>query len=67
MVTSVSAAAPGLLKPEEAAAELRIGRTRVYGLISTGELGSVKIGRSRRIPRAALAEYIDRLRAEAGA
>ncbi len=51
-----------LLTPERAADQLDIGRTTVYGLIATGELDSVKIGRSRRIPAEALVAYVERLR-----
>jgi excisionase family DNA binding protein len=47
-----------LLTAEEAAAELRIARRRVFEKIANGELRSVKIGKSRRIPRAALEEYV---------
>lgn len=47
-----------LLKPEEAAEQLRVGRPKVYELIRTGKLRSVKIGGSRRIPYDALAEYV---------
>lgn len=56
-----------LLRPEQAAQELNIGRTGLYELMASGELESVKIGRSRRVPRAALAAYIDRLRGEQAA
>lgn len=51
-----------LLTPERAAERLDIGRTTVYGLIDSGELESVKIGRSRRIPADALIAYVERLR-----
>lgn len=51
-----------LLTPERAAEQLDIGRTTVYGLMASGELASVKIGRSRRIPADALVAYVDRLR-----
>jgi excisionase family DNA binding protein len=47
-----------LLTPEEAAAQLRISRRRVYDLIKSGAVRSKKIGSSRRIPREALVEYI---------
>jgi excisionase family DNA binding protein len=50
-----------LYTPEGAAAKLASGRTTVYELIRSGELRSVKIGRSRRIPAAALEEYVGRL------
>jgi excisionase family DNA binding protein len=38
-----------------------IGRTHIYGLIARGELRSVKVGRNRRIPAAALQEYVHNL------
>lgn len=46
---------------EEAAQQLRIGRTTLYRLLSAGDLPSILIGRSRRITAAALTEYIDRM------
>ncbi|MQA78098.1 MAG: helix-turn-helix domain-containing protein [Streptosporangiales bacterium] len=55
---------PLLLNPEQAAQELGIGRTRTFALIASGELESVKIGRARRIPRAALEVYVGRLLAQ---
>jgi excisionase family DNA binding protein len=54
-----------LLTPEEAAAMLSVGRTRVYELIAQGELFSVRIGASRRIPRFALETFVSRLVQEA--
>jgi excisionase family DNA binding protein len=51
-----------LLKAEEAAEVLSIGRSKVYELIGTGELASVRIGASRRIPAEALVEFVSRLR-----
>lgn len=53
-----------LLTPERAAERLDISRTTVYALLASGELDSVKIGRSRRIPTEALAAYVDRLRSQ---
>jgi excisionase family DNA binding protein len=50
-----------LLKPEEAAAVLSIGRTKVYELIDRGDVRTVQIGRSRRIVRESLDEYVERL------
>lgn len=47
-----------LLTPEEAAQALRVGRSKVYELIRTGHLRSVKIGGSRRVSATALAEFI---------
>lgn len=51
-----------LLTPEEAAASLSVSRSRVYELIATGALESVRIGVSRRIPADALADYVAELR-----
>jgi excisionase family DNA binding protein len=52
-----------LLKVEQAAERLGLGRTIVWGLVATGELESLKIGRSRRVPVEALNAYVERLRA----
>jgi excisionase family DNA binding protein len=53
-----------MLTPEEAAAELRIGRSRMYDLIRRGEVVSVRVGGSRRVIRESLQAYVDRLVAE---
>lgn len=39
-----------LLKIPEVMARLAVGQTKVYELMSSGELRSVKVGRSRRVP-----------------
>jgi len=49
-----------LLTPEEVADQLRVGRTKVYELIASGKLRSVKIGRRRRVSPGALEEFIER-------
>ena len=46
---------------EEAAQTLGLGRTKAYDLIKSGELASVRIGRSRRIPSEALTAFIAQL------
>ena len=51
-----------LLTVEEAARRLRLGRTLVYRLISSGELETVTVGRLRRVPAECLAEYVAALR-----
>jgi excisionase family DNA binding protein len=51
-----------LLRPEEAAEWLNIGRSKVYELLRVGVIESVQIGACRRIPRTALVEYVDSLR-----
>ena len=53
-----------LYRPEDAAGILDLGRSRIFELMATGELESVKIGRSRRIPHGALAAFVERLRSE---
>ena len=50
-----------LLTPEEAARALRVGRNKVYELIASGDLPSVKLGRCRRIPVDALRRFVDDL------
>jgi excisionase family DNA binding protein len=50
-----------LLTAEEAAAMLSIGRTRVYELMARGQLTSVRIGTSRRLPLLALERFVDDL------
>jgi excisionase family DNA binding protein len=45
---------------------LRLGKTAIYELIRSGRLRSVKQGRSRRIPAAAIRDYIALLEEEAG-
>jgi excisionase family DNA binding protein len=53
-----------LLKIDEAAAVLGLGRVKVYQLIAGGHIETVRIGRARRIPSDALDQFIDNLRAE---
>jgi excisionase family DNA binding protein len=53
-----------LLKVEEAAARLQIGRTTMYQLVRRGEIESIPIGRLRRIPADCLDEYVARVRAQ---
>ena len=54
-----------LLKPEEAAEVLSIGRSKVYELFGPGELASVRIGACRRVPTDARVEFVTRLRSPA--
>lgn len=42
---------PIMLRPSEVATLLAISRSEVYRLIDRGEIPSVRIGRSRRVPR----------------
>jgi excisionase family DNA binding protein len=53
-----------LYRPEEAAERLSISRWAVFRAIADGSLESVTLGRSRRIPAAAIDQYVERLREE---
>jgi len=50
-----------LLRPEEAARVLGIGRSKVYELMAAGALRSVKLGGARRISATALQEFVSDL------
>ena len=50
-----------LLRVEEAAILLRLGRTQTYELVMRGKIPSVKIGRRRLVVREGLAMYISSL------
>ena len=43
----------------EMAQRLAIGRTRAYELVSSGTVPVVRVGRSIRVPAAALARWVD--------
>ena len=51
-----------LLRPVEAAEALGISRSALYVLLSRGEIESVLIGNSRRVPLSALEDYVKGLR-----
>lgn len=55
---------PLLLTICEAAELLSVGRTTAYRLIDDGELEVVRIGRSARVPRSAVVDFVERLRAQ---
>jgi excisionase family DNA binding protein len=50
-----------LVTVPEAAAILGMGQVSVWGLVSSGQLPSVKLGRSRRIRTADLTKFVDDL------
>ncbi|WP_117198030.1 helix-turn-helix domain-containing protein [Nocardiopsis sp. TNDT3] len=54
-----------LLTPAEAQAVLRIGKTSLFTMLKSGEIRSIKLGRSRRIVAASLYELVARM-ADAG-
>lgn len=65
--TSPWASAPTrLLRPKDAAEYLALSRARVYELMRAGFIESIHIGSSRRIPLAALDDFVNRLRDDGG-
>jgi excisionase family DNA binding protein len=50
-----------LLTVQEAADQLGIGKTKAYSLVTSGELGSIQIGRLRRVPIEEIQNYAARL------
>ncbi|GIH97992.1 helix-turn-helix domain-containing protein [Planobispora takensis] len=54
-----------LLKVPEVMAVLGLSRWQIYNLIRSGELESVKVGRSRRVPLVAVDAFVSQLREEA--
>ena len=61
-----SAHGRGLLRVEEAAIWLGLSKRTMYELLNRGEIESVHIGRSRRIPFSALERFVEHLSARAG-
>lgn len=53
-----------LLKPNEAAELLGVGRSKMYELLSTEKVPSIKIGGSIRIPTKALTEWVEKQHSE---
>jgi excisionase family DNA binding protein len=54
--------APLLVTPLQAAGLLGISRSKLYALIKAGEIPSVTIGATRRIPHRDLVDYVERRR-----
>jgi excisionase family DNA binding protein len=52
---------PLLLTVKEAAALIGIGRTTLYRLVEAGEIDSVHIGSSRRIPLLSAYAFVERI------
>ena len=61
--TNPSNREPLLYTIPEAATALRISRTKLYELLDSGQVESIYIGRSRKVPAEALRIFIDSLRA----
>lgn len=49
---------PDVLTPDEVKAILSIGRNAIYGLLKSGELKSLRIGKLYRIPKKYLMDYL---------
>lgn len=58
METALLRDAADLMTVPEAANALRIGKNRAYALVREGEIPSVRIGHSVRIPRVSLEAYL---------
>ena len=56
-----------LIRPEDAAIALGVSRTKVYELMASGRLSSLKIGRSRRIPVDALTAFVSAISKDSAA
>ena len=54
----MTTAAPELLKVPEVMAQLKVGRSKVYDLIRTHRLVSIKIDGARRIPAYAVTDFV---------
>lgn len=54
--------APLLLRPTEAATALGIGRSKLYELLASGQIESIKLGRARRVLQTSVEEYVSRER-----
>lgn len=50
-----------MYRVEESAELLSLSRDRVYQLIRSGQLRSVRVGKARRVPARALEDYVARL------
>jgi excisionase family DNA binding protein len=59
-MTQAPAPVKVLLTIDEAAQALSIGRTLLYDLLMRKQIASIKVGRVRRVPMAAIDDYIYR-------
>lgn len=49
-----------LLRPDEAAVAIGVGRSKIYSLIAAGELPAVRVGSSLRVPLEDLRIWVER-------
>lgn len=50
-----------LLNIPEACEKLRVGRTRLYQILNSGQIKAVRIGKKTLIPSASIEDFINRL------
>ena len=50
--------APDLLRVDEVAQLLRVGRNQAYALVARGELVAIRLGRTLRVPKSALLRLV---------
>lgn len=50
---------PLVLTVEQTAQVLQLGKTRIYELVRSGKLRSLRIGRKIRVPKNALLDFLD--------
>ena len=67
METQRATDAPLLLRADEAARLLGLGRSKVFEMLASGELPAVRIGRAVRIARADLERWVEERRGDAAA
>ncbi|MFC9761379.1 helix-turn-helix domain-containing protein [Rhodococcus jostii] len=63
MTEMVATQLPRLHKLPAAQERIGIGRSKLFDLIKSGELRSVKIGKTRLISESAIVEFIEKLEA----
>lgn len=57
---------PALLTIQQAAEALGLSNAHTYGYVLSGELRSIKLGKARRVPVAAIAEFIEYVSGQGG-
>lgn len=57
-ISIISENLPVVLSVQQLAEVLQIGRNSAYDLVKSGQIRSIRIGRTIRIPQAALLEYL---------
>lgn len=51
---------PDLMSINDLRRALGIGRTKAYAIVSNGEIRSIKVGKSIRIPKTSLLDYVEK-------